>query len=543
MTMPQSNKVSLYCADGVTPGGAYADDSVWFKVLDVSGNTATVMIASPSQQTQSGIGIFSFNWRVKNGHIKLEKEPADKSTTNGNDGYADLSATLGVEDESNHRVVTLYTDRGGYSTFTAELAPGHYRVYEDWAPAGYDNNFPKDSQDPWVWLTVNPGETTYYCFYDTPQNDLVAISVYKTPTGLTTADPSLIASSNVGDADMSGTQFTVKYYKNTNGDISGAPERTWVIQTVKYPDGTYCAWLSDTCKVSGDEFYKSLVTGGIMVPIGTISVQETKAVDGFELDPTIRVVTIQQGDWNNTSGKFVFGANWSNTNGNLNIPGVPTEYTIVAEQEWYSGVEVVKQDTESATNPQGDANLAGAEYQIINRSAAAVDVDGHKANPGEVAKTITTERFGSEWKASSGNVLPYGSYELVESKAPDGYNLDVYSQKFQIRTNGQLVALTDSTTLSRDTVQRGSVEVMKADKDLNVSRAQGDTTLEGVQYTITNTSQPVDGGEGTIIYKGRSVRMGELIDTITTTWDNSTGAYVPEPMRPHFRTAPIASTS
>lgn len=44
--------------------------------------------------------------------------------------------------------------------------------------------------------------------------------------------------------------------------------------------------------------------------------------------------------------------------------------------------------------------------------------------------------------------------------------------------------------------------------------------------TITNTSQPVDGGEGTIIYKGRSVRMGELVDTITTTWDNSTGAYV-----------------
>lgn len=99
-----------------------------------------------------------------------------------------------------------------------------------------------------------------------------------------------------------------------------------------------------------------------------------------------------------------------------------------------------------------------------------------------MAKTITTERFGSEWKASSGNVLPYGSYELVESKAPDGYNLDIYSQKFQIRTNEQLVALTDSTTLSRDTVQRGSVEVMKADKDLNVSRAQGDTTLEGVQY-------------------------------------------------------------
>ena len=52
-------------------------------------------------------------------------------------------------------------------------------------------------------------------------------------------------------------------------------QRTWVIKTVKSPsENKYIATLSNTFKVSGDEFY--LDGGAPTLPLGTITVEETK---------------------------------------------------------------------------------------------------------------------------------------------------------------------------------------------------------------------------------------------------------------------------
>lgn len=43
------------------------------------------------------------------------------------------------------------------------------------------------------------------------------------------------------------------------------------------------AALNNTCKVSGDDFYK-VSNGTVVLPLGTISIEETKAPEGYNLD-------------------------------------------------------------------------------------------------------------------------------------------------------------------------------------------------------------------------------------------------------------------
>ncbi|MCB7558427.1 hypothetical protein LIY98_13635, partial [Tyzzerella nexilis] len=62
--------------------------------------------------------------------------------------------------------------------------------------------------------------------------------------------------------------------------------RTWTTKTVaeKDSDGTihYVSRLADSYKVSGDSFYTQ--DGKNVLPLGTLTVEETKAPNGYLLD-------------------------------------------------------------------------------------------------------------------------------------------------------------------------------------------------------------------------------------------------------------------
>ncbi len=80
---------------------------------------------------------------------------------------------------------------------------------------------------------------------------------------------------------LEGAEFTVKYYDGqyTNvASLPASPTRSWVIKTTK--NGTvYSASLDDAHKVSGDDFYTN--EGHVTLPLGTVTVQETKAPAGY----------------------------------------------------------------------------------------------------------------------------------------------------------------------------------------------------------------------------------------------------------------------
>lgn len=83
---------------------------------------------------------------------------------------------------------------------------------------------------------------------------------------------------------LEGAQFTVKYYNGfyTKNNLPSTPTRTWDISN-KERDGKYRAGLSNTYKVSGDEFYYDENNQPIL-PLGTITIKETKAPVGYLLE-------------------------------------------------------------------------------------------------------------------------------------------------------------------------------------------------------------------------------------------------------------------
>lgn len=96
-----------------------------------------------------------------------------------------------------------------------------------------------------------------------------------------------------GDASLAGAEFTFRYYDGqyataAETEASGAPTRTWAFKT---NEKGRIRIMDESLKVSGDDlFYNSM--GQITLPIGTLLIQETKAPEGYLIDPTVYVRNI-----------------------------------------------------------------------------------------------------------------------------------------------------------------------------------------------------------------------------------------------------------
>ncbi len=193
------------------------------------------------------------------------------------------------------------------------------------------------------------------------------------------------------------------------------------------------------------------------------------------------------------------------------------------------GLKVAKVDSQAGAEPQGDATLGGAKYDIVNSSGKYALVDGRYYASGEVVKTITgywDGDAGAYIAKTTSNVLPCGTYTVVESEAPEGYLVSDWSVKAEINSDGQVVDLTSSPCA--DDVIRGGVQVTKSDVELGASEALGgnshDTlttgsTLSGIEFTIANAS------ERKVIVDGSWYEPGDVIETIATAWNDEMGAY------------------
>ena len=193
------------------------------------------------------------------------------------------------------------------------------------------------------------------------------------------------------------------------------------------------------------------------------------------------------------------------------------------------GLKVAKEDSQAGAEPQGDATLDGAKYDIVNESGRYAFVDGRYYASGEVVKTITGQwdDDASAYVAkTSSDALPCGTYAVVESQAPEGYLVSDWSAKAEIKSDGQMVDLTGNPC--GDDVVRGGVQVTKSDIELQDSEALGgnshdalDTgsTLSGIEFTIANES------EHKVLVGNKWFEPGDVIETIVTSWNDEAGAY------------------
>ena len=271
-----------------------------------------------------------------------------------------------------------------------------------------------------------------------------------------------------GDATLAGAEFTVinrsAHSVMVNGKEYGANKAVLTIIT----DENGIA-ASDTN----------------ILPYGSYSISETKAPAGYLLNEI----------WEQT---FEI-----RENGQI----IDLTDKKIDDSVKLGGVRIFKIDNDLETaEAQGDATLEMAEFTVTNKSGRSVIVNGTEFQTNDVVMTISTDASGA---AETGNILPYGTYSIKETVPSEGYLINTkWEEIVEVRGHNTTVELADKP--AKEAVQRGGVRISKIDSQLQEAYAQGDSTLEGAEFTIYNKSK------GVVFVDGKEYRPDEACKVITT---------------------------
>ena len=210
---------------------------------------------------------------IPKGDLEIQKASAIPNITDGNSCYSLQGAVYGLY-KNGKEIIRMTTDEKGYAKATG-IKKDSYILKEIVPPKGYaldKREYP---------VSINSKQTTHVDVKDYPQSDPISILLGKIDSETTQNMPQ-------GSATLGEAEFTIKYYDvqtDTDPAETGKkPIRTWVLKTRE--DGKTA--MTDSLKVSGDEFYKNS-KGYNILPLGTITIQETKAPEGYLLNPEVFV--------------------------------------------------------------------------------------------------------------------------------------------------------------------------------------------------------------------------------------------------------------
>ena len=395
--------------------------------------------------TGEGQDLGQFWARLNVGNAKLKKISSNTNITDGNNNYSLANATYGIfsDKDCEKQLATLTTDENGDSNI-AEVKAGTVYIKELTAPFGY-------KVDETVYsLNVEVGETATLKVSDTPKSTDILIELFKIDMETQKDNPQ-------GSASLEGAEFTWKYYDGfyNKDNLPSEATRTWVTKTISEESNGeihYVTKLAEAYKVTGDDFY--MQGDSIVLPLGTLTVEETKAPNGYLLDGAY----MQAGDKSEQiKGLYVTQIV---EDGDFAVLTGSNQFS-VSDKVIRGGVKIQKRDLETGgTRPQGSATLKDTEFDIISLNDHKVLVEGKLYKKNEVVKTIHTNIEGIA--ATFNDVLPYGKYRIEESKSPNGYLVDgAKAIEFEIKENGQIVDLTDETHSIYNQVKRGDIEGVK----------------------------------------------------------------------------------
>ena len=382
------------------------------------------------------------------GKLSIMKKSANPEITDNNPCYSLKDAEYGVyktkadatndKNKVNTLIIGKYdnTEKNKNWSNEIELEAGTYYVKETKAPKGYALN-PNA-----VKVVIEAGKNTWIGdksndFVDYPQSDPVGILLGKVDKETNKNKPQ-------GSATLEGAEFTVKYYKGLYDEDPATkkqtPARTWVLKT---DENGYCD-LTKEYKVSGDDFYLTS-KGDPTLPVGTITIQETKAPVGYFINNEVFVRKITSSG----NGERVETYNYPEVN-----------------------EKVIKFDIKKVQ--------AGTSTPVAGAVFLHTKPDG-------TTESLTTN--GSGEITITG--LASGSHKIKEIKSPDGYQLNPNEVVFNVASGTGKITFTSGTNslVTHGTKDSGDGYATFGDKvnpfNLKITKTnEHGKVLKGAEFTL-----------------------------------------------------------
>ena len=428
--------------------------------------------------------------------VSIHKSSSNPSITEQNGNYDLCGAVFeAFYETADGKVISagqLVTDHNGFAEAVYENIPlgvNQMQLKELTSPKGY-------YRDDTIWKqTIQQGKTDFF-IQDTPALAQVSLQIEKQAQD--PVDHPL---------SLAGAQFTIRYYAVQPGTSirDKQPERSWAVET-KEENGVYHARLEPSFLVSGDSFYQD-EQGKIGLPVGIVTIQETKAPEGYRLSHTVTDGT-HQILWETEDILELAVTMDSDHSACLSTD----ETFIYHEEREEGGLSIRKNDADIGSQVQGDAKNLSAVYQIVNLNPydVAMKVNGNIVSVASFNQAfdwkIVTDGDGC-WQSQKNqqgreDFLQTGRYRIEEVQAPEGYLLSCLSEavEFEIQQDQQTVILTDCL---KDQIIRGGFTVQKQDEE--TVRPQGEAQLQTV-FTLYNRSMHP------VMVNGRTYDVDQAVD-------------------------------
>ena len=317
-----------------------------------------------------------------------------------------------------------------------------------------------------------------------------------------------------GGASLEGAEFTVKFYAGfyDAGNLPANATRTWVIKTVKASNGKFVAMLNKTCKVSGDDFYTN-AAGTAILPLGTISIEETKAPEGYNLEGAYLQVG---GVGEKITGKYVAQIT---QNGNLaQLKGGNTFK--VSDKIKRGDFKLTKIDTDNQNRMSdipfrvtckgtGESHIIKTDENGYFSSESSWNAHSKNTNGGGAYDGLWfSSADGSAKVDDSVGAMPYGDYTLEELSCDNNRGKILYKGEFSIRRDKVTVDIGTIenhseptpviTTQASDAKTQYQIIKPSADTDI-IDKVTITDTMAGRDYTITGTLMDKDTGEAVMV--------------------------------------------
>ncbi|WP_171014995.1 SpaA isopeptide-forming pilin-related protein [Culicoidibacter larvae] len=359
----------------------------------------------------------------------------------------------------------LVTAANGKVTSANTYAPGSYKVIETVAPAGYDLNTAEHA----VSVTVNGGTAS--------------VTVTNTPTPYAIE----IVKVDESGSPLAGAEFKILANDGTeleSGLISGADGK--VTSANKYAPGSYK--VVETKAPAGYVLNTAEHAVNVAVNGGTASVSITNTPTPY----TIEIVKTDE------SGKPLAGAEFkilandgteletglvTKADGKVSSTKtyVPGDYKVV-ETKAPAGydlntaehaISVVVNGGKASVNVTNTATPYAIEITKVDESGNPLADAEFKILANDGTELESSLISGADGKVTSANTYAPGSYKVVETAAPAGYELNTTEHTVTVTVNGGTVVVRVTNTATPY-----PIEILKVDED--------DNPLADAEFKITD---------------------------------------------------------